>query len=353
MARLKLCLMTHYEDDLTWANGSGPSDVRLMAALATIVGKGLGPDGLARGAKISMQSDLTYLDQNAAIAHPYPYPSAAGAPTSLKMLFQNGGNLWCHTHSATAEHLTSVQVCVTSALGSEISTGYTDAKKLTAGRSGGPDIADSTLDWLSITQGLGILKMNAPTVANYSTMIESLRPYGMDLSGAEGKAYQHSGMPGPLDDAIPATMRQRPFWMTTASIWDAGVSCIYPKPGLISSVIMIPQPSRISALDEFSGARTAAASEGLTMEDFNAALTNIWTTWQLMTIHQASISNVWYVHVTPDLISSTYLDTFGAWVDSINNLMNVNTTNATYQRAEWRNMNEIADLFSHATSCYY
>lgn len=349
MARLKLCLMIHYEDDTHWQDPNGSvsaGNVKLLASLATVVGNATGADGLARGAKISMQTDILYLNQNASAP-------AYSAPSSLRWLFQNNGNLWCHTHSATYNHLSSVHVCVASAFAGEVVTTYAAGEARTAGRSGGPDMSDSSLDWLSITVGAGIYRMNAPTIANYSTMIESLRPYGIDLSGAQGQAYNHSNMPGPLDDAIPGTMRQRPFWMRTSSIWDARIDSIYPDLALVGSVIMIPQPSRISALNEFSGGRTASEAEALTIEDFNAALTNIWTTYQLMNSYQNSITNVWYVHVPPDLITSSYIDTFGAWVDSINAMMVVNTTNDAFGHAVWKNMNEIAELFSNTSSFNY
>lgn len=351
MARLKLCLMVHYEDDMFWKDAGTPAgvvtgDIKLLASLATVVGNATGAGGSARGAKISMQSDVLYLNQNNVSAPDYP-----GGPTSLSWLFSNGGNLWCHTHSGSLDHLTSVRACVGSAYSSENGVGISVGTASTAGRSGGPDPSDAALDWALVCVSAGIRKANAPTIYNYATMSTQLRPYAIDYSTAVGKAYFHNTAPGPLDETIPATMRQRPFWVEAASIWDARIDCIYPSAALVSSLIMIPYPGRASALSDFGG-RTAVSSTRLSMEDFNAALTNIWTTWQMMDLHQNSITNVWYVHVPPDLITSAYIDTFGAWVDSINALMLVNAM-PNLRRAEWKNMNEITDVFSDTRSFNY
>ena len=145
MARLKMCLMIHIEDSLSWlqtdnsAIANAPGNAVLLGALASIVGGG------TRGAKISLQVDFGYLDQNAG-GGAYP-----GGPSSLQGIASFGGNFWCHTHCSAYGHLRSVHACVQSAFGSEIGTNAAGALAATAGRSGGADMNDPTLDWASIS----------------------------------------------------------------------------------------------------------------------------------------------------------------------------------------------------------
>src|SRR5688572_10259931 len=112
--------MIHVEDTMKWRQATSDPDVAdsaRIAALASIVGGG------SRGAKLSLQSDLLFLDQNADQPPANKY-TPAGAPTSLKWVIDHGGNFWCHTHDRTGTHLRSVHSAVASAFAVEASASY-------------------------------------------------------------------------------------------------------------------------------------------------------------------------------------------------------------------------------------
>lgn len=223
-----------------------------------------------------------------------------------------------------------------------------EASSHTAGRSGGPDIDDPNLDWASIAVAAGFRRANAATVNYYSTTPETLRPYRMSNVDIQSGLWYHDTAPGPLYDGAPTTMRQRPFYVNVASAWDENIACIYPSTLQVGSILMMPSASRWE-LKGFAEGRSASKQVTLTVDDFNAALTHIWSTYEQMASYQNSITNLWYVHVPPTLLNSGTIETFGAWVDSINALMGVHGENP---KAEWRNFNEIASIHSNLLSFY-
>lgn len=343
MAKLRLTLMVHIESDMTW-NGTPldpKADPRAMAIgqLSTVIGINNG-----RGAKLSVQFDRRYLDVNDAVAVPYP-----GGVTSLKMILENGGNFWCHTHSGSYTNLLTIRTCVASAVASELGISFADAESHSAGRSAGADINDPSIDWVSITVHAGIRRMNSTVLNYYATLVDCLRPYGMTNADIQGGVYHHDTAPGPLDDRLPTTMRQRPFYVNSSSFWDAGLTTCGPHTNQVGSLMMIPHPGR-APLNEYAGGRGTGGTTALTVEDFNAALTEIWNTYQGMNSYQNSITNVWYVHVPPDLIRNTPAETFGAWVDSINAILEVGGANP---KGAWNNFNEIASLYATDPSFYF
>jgi hypothetical protein len=350
-ARLKLCLMSHIEDLYGWddatsrGTGGDPWAVRL-GTLAHAIATG------GRGGKLSVQADFGWLDQNAG-ADAYP-----GGPTSLRPVLTNGGNFWVHNHSATYNHLQSTWMTVASAYASEVPGGpvaMSVATPETAGRSGGSDLNDSGLDWVSIAVAAGIKRYNS-TVVNYSSCTpESLRPYRMSVNDMKQGAWFHDAAPGPLYDGAPTTMRQRPFWVNSASQWDFQTASTFPQEATVGSLLMIPNPGRfhLGGLAEGRGAYSGDPDSTITPQDLEAALTEVWSTYKQMEDYQGSISNVWYVHVQPGLLKAgaegvaDVVNTIGAWVDSVNAMLNVPNS------AVWMNMNEIASCYANPTSAFW
>lgn len=115
-SKLRLTLMVHIEDANHWDGTSGApvagSIAKRVAELATVVGQ--------HGGKVSVQFGRWFVDatdtwtSNAA----YRYT----APSSLKMVLDNGGNFWCHTHDGSYTNLQTVHTCVASAVAGEIGT---------------------------------------------------------------------------------------------------------------------------------------------------------------------------------------------------------------------------------------
>lgn len=155
--------------------------------------------------------------------------------------------------------------------------------------------------------------------------------------------WYHDAAPGPFVAGV-TTMRQRPFYVNTSSVWDANIGCIYPGTTQVGSLLMIPHPARHQIADFADGRGNQRTSE-LSVKDFDACLTEIYTTYQNMLTHQNSIVNVWYVHIPPGNIESSKVGTFGAWVQSINAIVGTG--------GEWRNFNEIASLYTNPQSFYY
>jgi len=346
-ATLKLTLMSHVEEREHWDAPDDPHkddpNAIDIAHLATIVGAAVGAHAVPRGAKVSVQFDRPYLDQN---DPDVPALERYPPPTSLSWVLENEGNFWCHSHSATYNHLQSTHTCVSSAVAAEIGTTYAYGESHSAGRSGGANMNDATLDWASISAAAGILRMNGSVLNFYATTAESLRPYGVSNADIQQGAFFHDAAPGPLYEGAPTTMRQRPFYIDTASVWDANIDCIYPHTDQLGSIMMIPNPGRY-ALHALAEGRSAASEEALTIDDFKAAMTEIWTTYEQMAAHQSSITNVWYVHIQPGQINAADIGTFGAWVDSINEMMAVHTGSP---KAVWKNFNEIASLYTNPSS---
>jgi len=349
-ASLKLCLMIHVEDGKKWTPID--SDHRHEDPWAERIGllaKTVGSDG--RGAKLSVQFDRPYLDQNW-LEPPAPLLSYL-PPTSLSIVLEKGGNFWCHTHSATYAHLHSTFTCVASAVAGELGgIAFAVATPMVGGRSGGGDLDEPSIDPISITQALGLRLNNSSVFNQYAALPESLRPYGATDNDIRRGVYFHVTAPGPLYPGAPTTMRQRPFWMNSATQWDTHVDCIYPHEDFqtnYGSVMMIPHLPR-GQIHEYEEARCAATMTTLTVADFDGALTEIWTTYQYMVNHQNSITNVWYVKIP--LVADYFdaVDTFGAWVDSVNELMAVNDVPPL---ACWMNMNEIASVFCDPNSFNY
>lgn len=321
--------MIHVEDVEHWNGGE-------LAGRLGLLAKTVGPDG-GRGAKISLQCDLDFLNQNSGSPNPY-----MGDPNGVGSLIAYGGNLWCHTHESGGAHLSSVHACVASVYAATTGVLIASATEFTAGRSGGPESHNKTADWVSISVGKGIRRMNSTATNYFSTMEETLRPYGMSNEDIDaGGLYFHDAAPGPIDETVPTTMRQRPFWVQTSSMWDARLECVYPVTDP-SSILMIPHPGRFPL---------GIVSGGVEVEDsdFRGAMTEIWSTKEVMDTHLQSILNVWYIQIRPGWIMDGDLDRFGEWIDSINAML----FDGSESHGEWVNMNEISSLYHHPTSRYY
>ena len=349
-ARLRLTLMFHVEDGQHWTAEDDPWDDHLskrMGLLSTAIG--LAKEEGKR-AKISMQFDRWYLDHSDPYREgDYPY----SAPTSLRMVLENDGNFWCHTHSATAEHLQSVHVCVGSAVAGEIGTTMEYGTSHAAGRSGG---GDPDIDMVSVSVGMGFRRANSSVVNAYQSVIESLRPHRITEDDYD-YLYFHDVAPGPIFDG-PITLRQRPFWINVNSVWDGHPSLMttYPHADLVGSLMMIPAGCRYQ-LKGFSVGRRPLPTV-LTMDDFNAAMTHLWSTSELKETCQDNIVNAWYIKIPLDCVSlaetgdppAGNVETFAAWVDSINEMLDVGGESA---KAAWANFNEIASLYTNPDSWNY
>lgn len=325
-ATLKLCLMVHIEDETTWDGTAANSWAQKLGGLAKELG--------TRGAKVSVQVGAQYFDG---------HNTAGAGPTSLHLVLENGGNFWPHTHCATYDFLSSVTTSVHSTYESErgASTGGGPI-----GRSGGWDIGGE--DFVTITHKAGLKAMNSAVMLTHALVPVTARPYGFDDTDLP-RVYPHDAAPGPLRNDV-GTMRMRPFWMEVASDWFRNTNTIYPVDiTTTSAILMIPVAGR-STLPGTADWRTAYDIESLSPADLKAAMTEIWTTFMLMTMHQSSITNVWYKHLPPAHINDNTILTIGAWVDSVNNMLTI-AGNTPY--AIWKNMNEITSLHVDAGSRYY
>lgn len=327
-ATLKICLMVHVEDTESWFPVA--QNATRLGSFAEEVAKS------GRGAKVSVQFGRNFLDANAALN---PYPLGAGLPTPLQTVLYRGGNFWTHTHSAAYSNLVSNYSCVRSAYQNEGGATYPAGGP--GGRSGGSN--ESGLDWVSITQQAGIRVMNsAPMVAHYAVPL-SARPYGF-TNDEIGKLYPKGQAPGPLDADV-MTMRQRPFWMDVASNWFARTDTIYPSASYVGSVLMIPGPGKLD-LPGLSEGRTAFSNAQLTEDDFKCALSQAWKAYENMATYQSSITNAWYTHMPFNQINDSTTSMMGNFVDSLNAAFDLSGT----PKAAWKNMNEIASLFSDTAS---
>lgn len=340
MARtLRMCLMVHVEDNRNWAGTTSPykDDPYALAigSLAAAFG--------AKGAKLSVQFDRWYLDRFDPFVDPARrYPP----PTSLRMVIENGGNFWVHNHVASFNWGQSTYACVMSAFQDEKPASNTEiASEHVSGRSGGWSFDESPpYDWVSITQAMGMRRMNSAVMQAHVLVPTSMRPYGLTDDEIQ-KLYQHDAAPGPLDTDV-MTMRTRPFWMNTASTWFERTASIYPDASWVGSVMMIPVAGRFE-MKGMADRRSAYRVETLTVADLNAALTQIWSTFDLGRTAQNSITGVWYAHLNPNQITANTIGTLSAWVDSVNEIMTVGATAPWTPFGAWANMNEIANLFSH------
>lgn len=351
--------MCHVEDSYKWTpplGGPQAADptAKALAQLATVVGTAVIQRG-GYGAKVSVQFGRNFLDQNySGVGLSTRYP---GGPTSLHLVLFNGGNFWNHTHDKSYANLSSNWTTVASAYGSEKFGGALQSPSYdaTAGRSAGADINDSTVDWASIAVYAGIKRINSNAVNYYACTPESLRPYGMTARDINDGVYYHDVAPGPLYTGAPTTLRQRPFWVNSASQWDANINCIYPSEVTVGSLLMIPHPSRFR-LSEMSEGRNPVSGtvNTITIQDLDAGLTDVWSTYKQMELYQSSISNVWYVQINPNLLYDTntgvvrsVVASMGVWIDSINALVSVPNS------AVWMNMNEIASHYVNTTSAWW
>lgn len=341
-ARLKLCLMCHVENSYAWNRGSVPADdatARALGLLSTMVGAQGG-----RGAKVSVQFDMPYLDQ--AVAFGYP-----GGVTSLSLVLANGGNFWLHNHTPTYENLQSTWMTVASAFAGETVVAMSVATPSTAGRSGGASPTDSTVDWVSIMAFSKVPNHNATTVDEYNMVPLSLRPYRISQADVSAGLVFHYPAPGPIYDGAPTTLRQRPFFANNSTEWDVHINCIYPLELTAGSILVLPQAA--GALAGASANRSPWSTlvpTTIRTEDLDAAFTQVWSTYKQMEDYQPSISNVWYIHIVPSKItgqSTPAIGSIGAWVDSINVKLNVPNS------AVWMNMNEISSGYWNSTTAYW
>lgn len=339
MAKLRLTLMIHVETGSPWGGNAavGVSIAKRVAELSSVVGPALSGVGAARGAKLSVQFGREFVDHNDPALGVL---SRYTAPSSLRMVLENGGNFWCHTHSGGAAFLQSVYMCVGSGVAGECQTPIDAGTSHAAGRSAGADVGDPSVDWLAVAVAAGIRRMNSTAVNFYSTTPTTMRPYGMTDDDIRSGVFFHDIAPGPYAPGM-STMRQRPFYANTSSIWDANIGCIYPTTTQVGSMLILP----CAAVGQLSGhavGRSNTRTSGVTIQDFDACLTEIYTASQNMLTYQNSITNLWYVHVSPDAIVHADVNTFGVWVDSINAMLGSNGV--------WNNMNEIASLYTNSAS---
>jgi len=323
MATLKLCLMVHIEDTETWENGV--SDVTL-GNLATAVGN-------THGAKISVQFGRKFLDPN------YGQGYDCTAPTSMSLVLKYGGNFWSHTHATDGDTLSSTHACVVSAYVNENSLDTMDIGS-PMGRSGGC-AADGSGDWVSITQARGLLYQNSAVMKNHCNVPITLRPYGFTTDEID-KLYPKGQAPGPIDSDV-ATMRNRPFFVEKSDEWFAMVNTTRWQSDYadLGSIVMIPAPGKLD-LPGLAEGRTAVSGPSplLTIEDMNAAVTQAYTSYQLMATHQNSICNAWYTHIPYRELNSDSIATLRCFVETLNEVI---------PDYEWKNMNEIGTMFANDT----
>ena len=331
-AKMKLCLIVHVEDDAAWDQDEPGGLARGLGDLATKVGQAISPGP----AKLSVQFGRDFLDTGGGYT----------APSSLRMILENGGNFWCHTHSASAEFLDSVYTCVKSAYDGEGGAGSFPNGGV-GGRSGGWDIELSCFNWVSISMARGLRLMNSATQHSYTGMAEVNRPYA--LTNEEIERYYGKGQaPGPMRPDIH-TLRTRPFWMNSTNAWDANLTACLPSNAIaaaVGSVMMIPAPGHLD-LNALAAPRPPRANRSIQMEDLNAAVTQMWSTYTLMSAN--SITHAWYIHIPAREINADLNSSLACMVQTINYLMDVNVTTL----GEWKNMNEIGSLFANPSSFYY
>jgi hypothetical protein len=329
MAKLNLCIMVHVEDTFYYNQGLAAQ----YALLGTILGN--------RGARMSWQFDVNYFK---VVADGGTYPDNVALPTSLTYLLTNTHNFWVQNHCTTFEHLTTTWARVSSAFERERGSVAANPTHV-IGRSGGAKLNGAS-DWVSITLHAGLRAMNAPTQRNYDYTPQSLRPMG--YSDAEIlKLHGHERAPGSTNEASGASLwpHQHPIWMDTASRWDAKANTITACH--VGSVVMLPSPAN-HPLHQFSDARNAfPVTPTLTNDDLNAALTQVWSTYQTAT-QLNSVTNIWYVHLTPAYCLTPYHAAVEGWVRSVNQIMTIGGGGTP--RAQWRNMNEITSLAFDTTS---
>jgi len=349
MALVRLTLMFHVEDNTKWQGEVGTEKVDANAMnlgmLATVIGGADGPDDTPRGAKLSVQIDRPWLDQNRT---PEYDKVSYCPPTSLSWVLDHGGNFWCHTHSATGAHLNSVHACVASAVAVEGGMSYSLASLHSAGRSGGADLDLPNLDWISITVGCGIRRANSSTVGMNLALPLSLRPHRIEDKDMKPRGvHSHDVAPGPLVDG-PITIRQRPFYVSSISAWnkDPSLLTILPHADLVGSLMVIPAPCR-GQLSDVAERRTAAYKDDnreVACDDLDAAFTHLYSSYRLMDAVQNNITTHWYIKVPLSALNQEGLiETLGVWVDSINTAFDVHGETPL---AAWANFNEIASLYS-------
>lgn len=331
-ATLRLCLMTHVEDNESWDSDKAES----LGNFAEEVGKtvALGP----RGAKVSVQFGRNFLESE----DPGTYP-LGGPATALQTVLYRGGNFWTHTHTTDYDNLRSNYSCVRSAYQHDKNTGNTTGGA--GGRSGGWGFNGA--DWVSITQAAGIRLMNSSAMGAHALVPSSARPYTYTDEEIE-KLHPKGQAPGPIHMDV-MTMRQRPFWMNVASNWFARTDSTYPSTLYIGSVMMIPGPGKLD-IPGLSEGRTAFGVTSFSDADLKCALTQVAAAHHNMVTHQDSITNVWYGHMPLRNLTPANIALVGFFVDSVNYLMDVNGGTPL---ARWENMNEIASWFADPLSCYW
>lgn len=192
-----------------------------------------------------------------------------------------------------------------------------------------------------MTVGAGLRFHNSPVMISHALVPQSARPYA--FSDEElNTYYPHDSAPGPLYQDV-MTMRARPMWASVASDWFGQVYAGATEVA-VSSVLVIAQPGRF-ALAGLADRRAGSAVTTLTSDDLSAALTEIWTTFQIMTAHLGGVSAVWYKQLSPRFINQDTASSIGAWVDSVNGMLLTNHALPLARRGRWMNMNEIGSTF--------
>lgn len=330
---LKICLMIHVEDGTPWGPGWNSSPDHLSQKLYRLASMMNAKDaglGLSRTGRLSVQFGRDFLDRNAA-SDAYP-----GQATSLKGVLENGGNFWSHGHDATYNGLVTRHNIVLSAFHDERAGSTAFTMSAPFGKSGGPSV-ENPRDWVSMAQFAG-LKYQDGTVMQYHCMVDvASRPYSFDTTQL-AQWYYHEPAPGPLGPAVQ-TMRLRPFFAQVASNWFGQVAAGWDSVA-VDSLLIIPHPSKADLTAYADHASYDVKT--LTTDDLTAAMTEIWTAFQVWTTHMRSVHGVWYTQLSPDYITDNSIATLGAWVDSVTALL---TINGATPFAQWMNMNEIGSIF--------
>ena len=331
MATLKLNIMIHIEDGQSWDETVAQN----IADLATRVGTSTANE--VRGAKISLQVGKNFFQGGLS----GDYPSAV---TSISWVLSTHGNIWLHGHESSFDELRSTYSNVSS--GYYYESGGQDPAQHVLGRSGGGPAPG--YNWTLAAVSLNLRRYNALTTEMYGNVEVASRPYGM--TDTEQKAlYRHMSAPGRTDTDV-TTFRGRPFWGKGDDTWffsgDDLKTTLPQNATFVSSIMFIPGQGNWQ-IEAYTSKNTKPQQDRvLSQDDLKAALTHVWSCYQQMDSYLNAIPNVWYAHFpTTSMDSSAKRGLIKDWVSSVNNMLDIGGVSP---KGEWRNMNEIAEIFTSA-----
>ena len=330
MATLKLNIMIHIEDSQAWSETVAEN----IADLATRIGTTTANE--PRGAKLSLQVGAGFFNPDG-----FGYP---GIPTSISWVLSTHGNIWIHGHESSFAELQTTYAYVTSAY--NIESGGQDPTQHVLGRSGGGPAPN--YKWTLAAVSLNLRRYNALTTEMYGNVEVASRPYGM--TDTEQKAlYRHMSAPGRTDTDV-TTFRGRPFWGKGDDTWffsgDDLKTTLPQNATLVSSIMFIPGQGNWQ-IEAYTSKNTKPQQDRvLSQDDLKAALTHVWSCYQQMDSYLNAIPNVWYAHFpTTSMDNATKRGLIKDWVSSVNNMLDIGGVSP---KGEWRNMNEIAEIFTSA-----